>query len=34
MGAGFARLFLSSIFIVNIFTDRYFLRKYKLGKKY
>jgi uncharacterized membrane protein len=34
IGAGFARLFLSSIFIINIFTDRYFVRKYKLGKKY
>jgi len=34
IGAGWARLFLSSIFIINIFTDRYFVRKYKLGKKY
>jgi uncharacterized membrane protein len=34
IGANFARLFLSSIFIINIFTDRYFVRKYKLGKKY
>ena len=34
IGPGFARMFLSSIFIINIFTDRYFVRKYKLGKKY
>ena len=34
IGPGFARLFLASIFIINIFTDRYFVRKYKLGKKY
>jgi uncharacterized membrane protein len=34
IGPGFARLFLFSIFIINIFTDRYFVRKYKLGKKY
>jgi uncharacterized membrane protein len=34
LGAAFARLFLMSIFIINIFTDRYFVRKYKLGKKY
>lgn len=34
IGPGFARLFLTSIFIINIFTDRYFVRKYKLGKKY
>jgi uncharacterized membrane protein len=34
IGPAFARLFLTSIFIINIFTDRYFVRKYKLGKKY
>jgi uncharacterized membrane protein len=34
IGPGFSRLFLASIFIINIFTDRYFVRKYKLGKKY
>lgn len=34
IGPGFARLFLASIFIINLFTDRYFVRKYKLGKKY
>lgn len=34
LGAAFARLFLCSIFIINIFTDRYFVKKYKLGKKY
>ena len=34
VGAGIARLFLASIFIINLFTDRYFVRKYKLGKKY
>ena len=34
IGPGFARLFLASIFIINIFTDRYFVRKYKFGKKY
>lgn len=34
IGPNFARLFLASIFIINIFTDRYFVRKYKLGKKY
>jgi len=34
IGPAFARLFLASIFIINIFTDRYFVRKYKLGKKY
>ncbi len=34
IGPAFARLFLASIFIINVFTDRYFVRKYKLGKKY
>jgi uncharacterized membrane protein len=34
IGPAYARLFLSSIFIINIFTDRYFRGKYKLGKKY
>lgn len=34
IGPAFARMFLASIFIINIFTDRYFVRKYKLGKKY
>ncbi|MBK6380513.1 MAG: DUF1211 domain-containing protein [Chitinophagaceae bacterium] len=34
IGPGFARMFLASIFIINLFTDRYFVRKYKLGKKY
>lgn len=34
IGPSFARLFLTSIFIINIITDRYFVRKYKLGKKY
>lgn len=31
---GFARIFLASIFIINLFTDRYFVKKYNLGKKY
>jgi uncharacterized membrane protein len=34
VGPAFARMFLCSIFIINIFTDRYFIKKYKLGKKY
>ena len=34
IGPAFSRLFLASIFIINIFTDRYFIKKYKLGKKY
>ena len=34
LGPAFARLFLTSIFFINIFTDRYFVKKYKLGKKY
>jgi uncharacterized membrane protein len=34
IGPNFARMFLASIFIINLFTDRYFVRKYKLGKKY
>ena len=34
VGPTFARIFLSSIFIINIFTDRYFVKKYNLGKKY
>jgi uncharacterized membrane protein len=34
IGPAFARLFLASIFFINIFTDQYFIKKYKLGKKY
>ena len=34
LGPVFARMFLMSIFIINVFTDRYFVKKYNLGKKY
>ena len=34
IGPNFARMFLASIFLINIFTDRYFVKKYKLGRKY
>ncbi len=34
VGPGFARMFLTCIFIINFFTNKYFVKKFSLGKKY